>query len=294
MGQMVCPACGGVRSSDYHSCYRCHGAGFIDSGDSSSSSSSSTSSGYQPYQSTSAAVDAIKSTISNSTIAEMNALDASNRSAVNSKVFDASDLAAQGRYDEAIAECTKGIKIAESKTSRNWNQLGTLYNNRGVYYIKKGQIDKAIEDYKKAVQCGNSNAKENLTNAQQAKAKTASSSSSPSAEELNNQGAEAYNAEDYAKAVELFRKAADMGLATSQNWLASCYENGEGVPKDLSKAAFWYEKAAEQGHADAQFNLGYAYDEGQGVPHDKAQAYKWYRKAADQGHETAQNNLEAL
>ncbi len=35
-----------------------------------------------------------------------------------------------------------------------------------------------------------------------------------------------------------------------------CYDQGQGVTKDLSKAAHWFAAAAAQGVAQAQFNLG--------------------------------------
>ena len=96
---------------------------------------------------------------------------------------------------------------------------------------------------------------------------------------------------DYAQAVSWYRKAAEQGHATAQNNLGYCYQHGQGVTKDYTQAADWYRKAAEQGHATAQNNLGYSYQYGQGVTKDYAQAADWYRKAAEQGHATAQNNL---
>ncbi len=47
--------------------------------------------------------------------------------------------------------------------------------------------------------------------------------------------------------------------------LGYCYDNGQGVAKDLSKAVEFYTLAANQGNAFAQFNLGYCYYNGEGV-----------------------------
>ena len=66
------------------------------------------------------------------------------------------------------------------------------------------------------------------------------------------------------------------------------YSNGQGVEQDYKKAVEWYRKAAEQGHADAQNNLGFMYYTGQGVEQDYKKAVEWYRKAAEQGHADAQ------
>src|SRR5262249_7128630 len=43
------------------------------------------------------------------------------------------------------------------------------------------------------------------------------------------------------------------------------YYNGQGVTQDYAKAFEWYRKAADQGNADAQDMLGVMYDNGQGV-----------------------------
>ena len=115
------------------------------------------------------------------------------------------------------------------------------------------------------------------------------------AEELFNLG---YNyaygkgvQQDYAKAVEYYTKAANMGHAGAQNNLGVCYKNGEGVKQDYAKAVEWYQKAANQGHARAQNNLGLCYEKGQGVNQDYAKAVEYYTKAANQGYMYAQKNL---
>ena len=118
------------------------------------------------------------------------------------------------------------------------------------------------------------------------------------AETLYNIGLRYYNgdrvAQDYAKAVDCFRQAAEQGYAAAQNNLGIFYEYGLGVTKDYAQAVSWYRKAAEQGHATAQNNLGYCYQHGQGVTKDYTQAVNWYRKAAEQGHATAKTALKSL
>ena len=90
--------------------------------------------------------------------------------------------------------------------------------------------------------------------------------------------------------VEL-RAKAEKGDAKAQNKLALCYEEGDGVTKDVVEAAKWYGKAAESGYADAQFNLGLCYRDGVGVAKNAAEAVKWFQKAADQNFAEAQFNL---
>ncbi|UQT49922.1 sel1 repeat family protein [Flavonifractor plautii] len=64
-----------------------------------------------------------------------------------------------------------------------------------------------------------------------------------------------------------------------------------GVAEDAAKAVEWYERAAEQGYPRAQCNLGYCYESGKGVKEDKARAVKLYRQAAEQGSSVGQCNL---
>ena len=100
--------------------------------------------------------------------------------------------------------------------------------------------------------------------------------------------------QDYSKAVEWHRRAADQGHVGAQAALGELYGQGKGVVQDYSKAAVWLRRAADQGHKYAQFRLGYLYVEGAGVPQDFSKAIDWYRRAADQGHPSAQFNLGVL
>ncbi len=104
----------------------------------------------------------------------------------------------------------------------------------------------------------------------------------------------AYQKQDYATALRLFRPLADQGDAEAQSMLGLMYDVGRGVPHDHAQALKWYRLAADQGYAKAQFNLGAMYDYGRGVPKDYAQAVKWSRLAADQGDALAQTSLGAM
>jgi TPR repeat protein len=84
---------------------------------------------------------------------------------------------------------------------------------------------------------------------------------------------------------------AEQGHARAQCKLGLCYDNGDGVEKNLAEAFRWYRKAAEQGNAWAQFKRGFCYAKGDGVEKNPVEAVRWYRKAAEQGNAWAQNNL---
>jgi serine/threonine protein kinase/TPR repeat protein len=97
---------------------------------------------------------------------------------------------------------------------------------------------------------------------------------------------------DMAKAVQLYRGAADHGYAEAQNLLGILYATGTaGVAQDDKQALAWYQKAADQGFAKAEKNLGDMYFFGRGVERDYKQAMTWYGKAADQDFADAQFRL---
>ena len=67
------------------------------------------------------------------------------------------------------------------------------------------------------------------------------------ADNLYNAGLLHYEKANYAKAVENFNEAAIQGNLKAMRNLAICYENGQGVEKNLPVALVWYEKAAKGG-----------------------------------------------
>lgn len=120
---------------------------------------------------------------------------------------------------------------------------------------------------------------------------------------------------DVEQAVELYRKAADQGLAAAQTQLGICYFEGIGVEKDYDEAVRLFNLAANQNDPDAyfmlsryfnfeqdhdkifekakksadlhsamgEFGLAECYQLGIGVKKDDSQADYWYEKAAEKG-----------
>jgi TPR repeat protein len=95
------------------------------------------------------------------------------------------------------------------------------------------------------------------------------------AEDLCQNGRDAREAMDYAKALEYFQQAADQGDAEGLRLIGTLYANGEGVEKDFNKALEYYQQAADQGNTKALVNLGNLYrsDNGPGKDIDKAMEY---------------------
>jgi TPR repeat protein len=104
-------------------------------------------------------------------------------------------------------------------------------------------------------------------------------------------GIKAFRAEDYVRAYEELRPAAEDGDAKAQYYFGKMYTYGRKVSTDSSLAYRWYLKAAKSGYPKAQATVAYALDEGIGVERDDGAATEWYRKAAEQGHVIAQRNL---
>ena len=144
--------------------------------------------------------------------------------------------------------------------------------------------------------------------------------SSPVAAQEFQKGLTAYQAGDYATALQEWRPLAEQGNVYAQNNLGLMHEYGRGVPQKIDEAVKWYRLAAEQGDVNAKHNLdkmykifraffkiqkplaklgdvvaqadvGLMYELGQGVPQDYAEAVKWYRLAAEQGDVGAQFKL---
>ena len=97
--------------------------------------------------------------------------------------------------------------------------------------------------------------------------------------------------ENYERAVQWYRQAAEQGSPLAQNNLGVMYDIGKGLIQDDELAVQWYRKAAEQNYARAQNNLGGMYEEGKGVPQDDAQAVYWYKRSAELNYAEAQVNL---
>lgn len=120
---------------------------------------------------------------------------------------------------------------------------------------------------------------------------------SESAEDLFKEGRRLCKSDSEAKrklGLNLYRRAAEMGLVSAQLALANSLYNGDGIETNKAEAVFWYRKAAEQGNVIAQYKLGLCYSSGEGVEADKDEAKKWLFLAAEQGYDEAECKLAEL
>jgi TPR repeat protein len=97
--------------------------------------------------------------------------------------------------------------------------------------------------------------------------------------------------QDFARAAELFRGAAQAGNPEAQYALATLYKDGRGVVKDVNEAARLLAAAAAAQHVDAQVEYAIALFNGTGVARNEAVAAELLKKAALRGNPVAQNRL---
>lgn len=152
----------------------------------------------------------------------------------------------------------------------------------------------------------------------------------PSAQEIAQQGTQAFRQGDDAKAVRLWRRAAEGGNSEGQAYLGWAYLEGRGVEQNDTEALRWYrlaiaqhepfalhglgtlylhgqvveqdeaealrliQLAANQNYAPAEYALGWMYENGRGVTQNLDQAISWYRRAAKNGDGQAIDALQDL
>ena len=72
--------------------------------------------------------------------------------------------------------------------------------------------------------------------------------SSPVAAQDFQKGLTAYQAGDYATALQEWKPLAEAGYDVAQFFLGWMYDNGEGVPQDYAVAHMWYNIGSANGH----------------------------------------------
>jgi uncharacterized protein len=106
--------------------------------------------------------------------------------------------------------------------------------------------------------------------------------------------------QDFTRAAQWYRKAADQDHALAQFNLAMMYATGQGVAQDAAAAATWMGRAAQGGDAGAQFQLGVNSHRASvtgartGSAELRIEAYKWLRLAAAQGYRDSERFCERL
>jgi localization factor PodJL len=99
---------------------------------------------------------------------------------------------------------------------------------------------------------------------------------------------------DLVAARDLYRAAADKGHGKAMHNLAVLYAEGADGKPDYNTAAVWFRKAADHGITDSQYNLAILYARGVGVEQNLADAYKWFFLAAKEGDQDAAQKRDQI
>ena len=99
---------------------------------------------------------------------------------------------------------------------------------------------------------------------------------------------------DLVVARDLYRAAADKGHGKAMHNLAVLYAEGADGKPDYNTAAVWFRKAADHGITDSQYNLAILYARGVGVEQNLAEAYKWFFLAAKEGDQDAAQKRDQI
>ena len=99
---------------------------------------------------------------------------------------------------------------------------------------------------------------------------------------------------DPVKAFAFFMRAAQGGLPQAQHKVATYYQNGSGVGRDIVAAIGWFQRAADQNFALSQLFMGAMHEMGVGVQQNFTSAALNYSMAAEQGVPLAMMRLASL
>jgi hypothetical protein len=109
-----------------------------------------------------------------------------------------------------------------------------------------------------------------------------------STEEICKLGDEAWEAEDYGRAVRWYQHAAQKDCAEAQYQCGKAYSSGRGAELDRDQALEWYEKAAMHHHEKAIRACISFYDRDVPTFENKPRALYWYEQLAQDGDAQAQ------
>ena len=89
--------------------------------------------------------------------------------------------------------------------------------------------------------------------------------------------------QSFGRAIAAYEKAVGMGHGPAMHALGTMHEYGRGFPRDKAKAVEWYRKAADVGESFSMAHLGHVFKEEKKY----TEAAAWYGKAAAAGDEHA-------
>jgi tetratricopeptide (TPR) repeat protein len=162
----------------------------------------------------------------------------------------ANTLTYSGRYDEACEIWEKAVQL-DPDDSESWGNWGWTLRETGRY-------EEALEKHLEACRLNQSSSYNQYY-------------AGKCLEELGR----------FDEMMPFYGRAAELEDERGQFKMGYLYHTGIVVGQDFEKAAEWYRLAADQGHAMAWSNLGLLYGDGKGVPLDYDQAIACFKKALE-------------
>jgi TPR repeat protein len=104
----------------------------------------------------------------------------------------------------------------------------------------------------------------------------------------------AYEAGEYAKALQIFERLSEAGNSQAQYDLSQMYFQGTGTSKSIEQGWMWMNRAADQGNIQAMLELGVRYQASTSLDNGEEMAFLWFQKAAMAGSPVGQYNLARL
>ena len=161
--------------------------------------------------------------------------------------------------------CLYGMILEQKRKGKKGEEIGTCPFCRTP---KASSDEETIERYTKLMEKGNAEACNQLG--------------------AHYAGGELGLPQDWTKAMELWRKAGELGCAGGNSHLGELYDKGMGVVVDKKKANHYYELAAMGGDVCARHNLGCKeYNAG-----NYQRAYKHYMIAAQSGYNVSLDEVK--
>ena len=157
-------------------------------------------------------------------------------------------------YEEAISLCRRSKRLTEQQADK----INRLANSL-IYGRKRTDEDKekGVSLYLAAAEAHDNYAEYNL-------------------------GYYYYNVkQDYQRAFEWHKRAAEHGNEWSMGTISYDYLNGDGVEVDEGKSIYWLKKGAQKGDSYCQFILYKRYYDGVGLRKNRRTAMRWLRLAAE-------------
>jgi TPR repeat protein len=106
----------------------------------------------------------------------------------------------------------------------------------------------------------------------------------PQADRYYSEASGYWHERNYAAAIPLLTKAAELGNTQAMTDLGFAYANARGVTTDYDKAVFWWRKAAERNDAQAERSMALMYSLGLGgLPQDYNRVGDYLSRAAKHG-----------